>query len=212
MVASAGSDLGPDSAEQSSELAVAEQNNLKLDYSQLIIRWMQPVDISDMMSIESVSFGKHHWTPESFRNELKNYVAQYQVLIAPDQPIALLGYAGAWIIEDECHITTVAVRPEYRGFALGELQVCSILEKCYRQKVRWVTLEVRTSNTAAHHLYYKYGFNLMGLRPKYYQDTEEDAMIMTTPDIQSDPYHVLYEARKHKLIGRIKCLPEGFGI
>ena len=49
-----------------------------------------------------------------------------------------------------------------------------------------VTLEVRLSNQAARGLYGKFGFRPVGIRPRYYSDNNEDALIMTTPPIASD--------------------------
>src|SRR5512142_476762 len=59
-----------------------------------------------------------------------------------DEP-HLVGYAGTWLMLDEAHITTIAVRPEYRGRGLGELLMVGLIEKAMEIGARWVTLEVR---------------------------------------------------------------------
>ncbi|MCA9788897.1 MAG: GNAT family N-acetyltransferase, partial [Cyanobacteria bacterium HKST-UBA05] len=84
-------------------------------------------------------------------------------------------------------ITTIAVDPAYRRQSLGELMLVMMLEEMTLQSVKWVTLEVRVSNVAAQRLYYKFSFKTMGIRPRYYQDVNEDALIMNVDDVQSLP-------------------------
>jgi ribosomal-protein-alanine N-acetyltransferase len=48
------------------------------------------------------------------------------------------------------------------------------------------TLEVRLSNEPARLLYQRFGFRPVGLRPRYYSDNGEDALIMTTEPLDSD--------------------------
>jgi ribosomal-protein-alanine N-acetyltransferase len=187
------------------------QGPIKIQNASLAIRRLRPQDIPDVMEIESISFGRHHWSEESFHNEMNNQVGRYYALINTEIG-KLIGYQGFWLIADESHITTVAVKPEYRGNALGELMVSHCLERCARQSIHWVTLEVRISNYSAQNLYYKYGFTSVGLRPKYYQDNQEDALIMTTPDISSAEYRQLCRKLKENLVQRLGGLPEGFGV
>ena len=172
---------------------------------------MRAQDVPEVMEIESVSFGRHHWSEESFYNEMNNQVGRYYSLIHTDLN-KLIGYLGFWLIADESHVTTVAVKPEYRGNALGELMLTQCLERCAQQSIHWVTLEVRVSNYNAQNLYYKYGFASVGIRPKYYQDNQEDALIMTTPDISSADYRKLCKELKEKLKNRLGGFPKGFGL
>jgi ribosomal-protein-alanine N-acetyltransferase len=172
---------------------------------------MRPQDVPDVMEIESVSFGRHHWSEDSFYNEMNNQVGRYYALINTDLP-KLIGYLGFWLILDEAHITTVAVKPEYRGNSLGELMLVQGLERCLSNSIHWVTLEVRVTNYNAQNLYYKYGFSSVGVRPKYYQDNQEDALIMTTPNISSDEYRKLYNRLKQELSEKLGGFPAGFGL
>lgn len=190
-------------------ISSSESQNVKIRSDQLLIRRLRPQDVPDVMEIESVSFGRHHWSEDSFYNEINNHVGRYYALIntASDK---LIGYCGFWLIVDECHITTIAVKPEYRGNALGELMLVQCIERCMGQTIRWVTLEVRVSNYNAQNLYYKYGFASVGIRPKYYQDNQEDALIMTTPDILSAEYRSRYNVLKSELESRLNGFPQGF--
>lgn len=192
-------------------ISPSEPTQFNVQAPQLEVRRMRAQDVPEVMEIESVSFGRHHWSDDSFYNEMNNQVGRYYALIHQDLP-KLVGYLGFWLIADESHITTVAVRPEYRGNALGELLLVQSLERCMGSSIHWVTLEVRVSNYNAQNLYYKYGFASVGVRPKYYQDNQEDALIMTTPDINSADYRKLYNKLKGELQTRLGGLPRGFGM
>lgn len=95
----------------------------------------------------------------------------------------LVGFAGMWMVLDEAHITTIGVIPEQRGRSLGEWLFLALIEEATARNARWVTLEVRVSNTSAQALYEKYGFTRQGVRKRYYSDNGEDAYIMWSPDL-----------------------------
>lgn len=159
---------------------------------------MKEKDISSIMKIEEVSFGTHHWTKESFRSEIKNKTGNYYVLIDNDED-KLLGYCGYWLIMDESHVTTIAVHPDYRRKHLGEVLLQHLIESSIKREAKWLTLEVRASNIGAQNLYYKYLFSSLGLRRKYYQDNNEDALIMWTNDIHSKEFQDNYKHHKEEL-------------
>ena len=105
----------------------------------------------------------------------------------------IVGYAGMWLVADEAHITTIAVRNEARSRGFGELLLASLIDLAYGLGIRWVTLEVRVSNNIAQRLYRKYGFRNSGLRKRYYSDNNEDAAIMTTDDITLNAYQAQFQ-------------------
>jgi ribosomal-protein-alanine N-acetyltransferase len=188
---------------------------IRVRSDELEIRRMRDTDVPGIMEIEAVSFGQHHWVDESFHNEMNNQVGRYYVLLhhrsdGVKLPPKVIGYCGFWLIVDEAHITTVAVHPTYRGNALGELLLVRMTERCLGSSVHWMTLEVRAGNYNAQNLYYKYGYKSMGMRPKYYQDNAEDALIMTTPDISSEDYRAVYRPLKNALSARLDGFPKGF--
>src|SRR5581483_5801734 len=86
---------------------------------------------------------------------------------APPEQQNLAGYAGLWLMVDEAHVTTIAVRPQFRGRGLGELLLVALAEIAYDINARWLTLEVRVSNSVAQALYRKYGFKPAGIRQRY---------------------------------------------
>ncbi len=95
----------------------------------------------------------------------------------------LLGFAGFWIMADEAHVTSIAVREKQRGCGLGELLLASLIDLAVQLRAGLVTLEVRASNITAQNLYIKYGFQNVGMRPGYYTDNGEDAILMTLDNI-----------------------------
>ena len=97
----------------------------------------------------------------------------------------VIGFAGFWIMADEAHILNIAVRETYRRRGVGELLLIYVLDLAIELDARIATLEVRPSNTVALSLYYKYGFIQVGLRPNYYIDNREDAILMTVENITS---------------------------
>ncbi len=180
-----------------------------VSHEDLLIRRMRTADIPEIMLIESVSFGRHHWSPESFSFEIKNQVGRYYTLLyKPENKI--IGYCGYWIVLDEGHITTIAIDPTFRGNGLGELLLVKMLDRMSGQSVKWATLEVRVSNFSAQQLYYKYHFRTLGVRSRYYQDTNEDALIMTTESIQDKSFRIFFKEVRQKLANRLGGkLPEG---
>lgn len=168
------------------------------------IKPMAKEDIDGIIDIETKSYGEHHWSKDSFYAELSNNLAKY--FCAFDENNNLLGYAGSWIILDEAHITNIAVAPEYRCKKVGESLLVSIFEACYKNMVKYLTLEVRISNIPAINLYEKYSFKSLGTRKGYYQNNNEDALIMWTENIFWDKFKETYDKNIKELKEKINLL------
>lgn len=139
-------------------------------------------DIPAVHAIERASFITP-WPDDAYRNELvTNRLASYIVARAGDQ---VVGFAGLWVMVDEAHITTFAVDPRWRRRGVGQRLLLRLLELANDRRAREATLEVRLSNVPARRLYEKYGFRPVGIRPRYYSDNGEDALIMTTDPLAS---------------------------
>ena len=158
--------------------------------------------LDDIMEIEEGCYGAHHWSRDSFAGEINNACARY--IVAVNDNNKTVGYMGVWKIFDEAHVTNLAVHPDYQGKGIAHLLILSSLDCCYKEKIKFVTLEVRKSNERAKKLYESFGFKSLGLRKKYYQDNGEDAIIMWTENIFSDKYKKIYEENKRYLDNRIK--------
>src|SRR4051794_36976832 len=143
----------------------------------VVIEPMRLDDLPAVHAIEQASFTAP-WPPHAYRSELEsNRLAHYLVARAGD---AIAAYGGVWLMVDEAHITTFAVHPAWRRQRIGERLLLAFLDIAIDQRAHEATLEVRLSNLAARRLYEKYGFRPVGLRPRYYSDDHEDALIMTT--------------------------------
>ena len=90
----------------------------------------------------------------------------------------LLGYLSVWCVADEGQIMTVAVMPEHRRKHVASVLMHAMLKVTEERGVKSHTLELRKSNEAALGLYEKFGFQVAGIRPGYYEDDGEDALIM----------------------------------
>ncbi len=173
-----------------------------VNLSEIFISQMSADDINDVIEIEAEAYGEHHWSKSSFYDEMNNNLAKYYV--AKTSSGELVGYAGTWHIIDEAHITTIAVKKSYRHQHIGESIIIKILEDCYQAGIKYLTLEVRVSNEAAIGLYTKYGFNSLGTRKGYYQDNNEDALIMWTENIFYDKFKTKFIENKEKLQNQIE--------
>ena len=117
------------------------------------------------------------WSRRMLSEHLANPCAA--ALVALDPQGAVLGYAGLLAVLDEGYITNVAVRSERRRRGVASALLAALDRLGEERRLAFLTLEVRASNAAAIGLYEKYGFRRAGLRPGYYQQPREDAVIMT---------------------------------
>ena len=139
------------------------------------IRRMRKGDVPQVAAIERATFSRP-WSEESFRREMEtNPVARYLVA---ERDGEILGYAGAWVVLDECHITNVAVRESDRGQGIGKMLLRALMQYVSNLGAAWADLEVRVSNTRAQRLYAGEGFVSVGKRKRYYEDNGEDALLM----------------------------------
>ena len=143
----------------------------------VVVDRMTVDDLAAVQEIERESFTTP-WPPHAYRSELEtNRLAHYIIARHGDQ---IVGFGGIWLMVDEAHITTFAVRKTWRRQGVGERLLIALLDLAEAHGGREATLEVRPSNHSARRLYEKYGFVLVGVRPHYYSDDNEDALIMTT--------------------------------
>lgn len=162
---------------------------------QIELRLLQKSDLDEVMEIEPVAFGNHHWSRQSFENELANRLGYYYAAIDAETK-QLVGYSGYWLIAgDEAHITTLAVHQDYRRKRIGEVLLINNILTSRQKGAKWLTLEVRVSNEKAQGLYFKFGFKNLGIRRHYYQDNSEDALMLWTENILRPEYLDLLNER-----------------
>lgn len=146
----------------------------------IVVRPMTKDDIDEVIEIENLCFSVP-WSKEAFLMEInENKCARYVVAEIDSR---VVGYGGFWIVIDEAHITNIAVHPDYRSMGVGSEIVKTLIDIAKKNAMTAMTLEVRESNTVAQHLYTRFGFRPFGRRKGYYQDNNEDAIIMWKYDM-----------------------------
>ena len=149
-----------------------------------IIRRMTMADVDGVAAVEAATFPTP-WSRDAFASEMRNVAARYLVAEKDGQ---VIGYAGAWIILDESHITNIAVLKEARGQGIGRALTAGLLRYLANLGAAYATLEVRKSNEIAQNLYKSLGFIKLGVRKRYYEDNGEDALIMVCDHMpEADP-------------------------
>jgi ribosomal-protein-alanine N-acetyltransferase len=141
-----------------------------------VIEPMEVEDLAAVLAIENDCFDDP-WREETFRSELRHCWSQCSVLRQlPGREV--VGYLVFWRVVDEVHLLNVAVAPSEQHHRRGRALVDHLLDYARDNAARFVTLEVRKSNEAAIGLYESAGFHQAGVRPKYYKDSGEDAIVM----------------------------------
>lgn len=140
-----------------------------------IIRRMAISDLDAVAAIEAATFPTP-WSRDSFRQELERNVAARYLVAEKDGQV--IGYAGAWVILDESHITNIAINEAFRGFGFGRQLTEALMQYISNLGAAYATLEVRKSNIRAQNLYKSLGFIQLGVRKRYYEDNQEDALLM----------------------------------
>ncbi|HEX4460771.1 MAG TPA: ribosomal protein S18-alanine N-acetyltransferase [Polyangia bacterium] len=138
---------------------------------------MRATDLDAIMDIERVSF-RAPWSRQVFVEELDRDWAHVDVLRDRQLGQGVLAFCNYWLVRDEVHILNVAVHPEGRRQGHASRLLEHVIAFASRHKCRYLTLEVRRSNAGAIRLYRKYGFRPVGVRPNYYVEDNEDAIVM----------------------------------
>ncbi len=140
----------------------------------LHLREMTPADLANVTGIEAATFPSP-WTRGVFKDEL---AAPNRAWLVADDDGELLGYGGVMVIDDEAHVMNLAVRDDARGHGIGRSLLRTLLDRATEMGALRATLEVRESNLGAIALYQSEGLHTVGVRPGYYADSSEDAVIM----------------------------------
>lgn len=149
---------------------------------EILVRPMMRSDIPAVAALESVIYPAP-WAPRVFFDELAMDNRRYLVM---ESASGIVGYGGLLIIEEDAHITTLAVAADMRGKRLGVRLMLALVDTALANGARHLTLEVRVSNVGAQGLYRRFGFDPVGRRKNYYVD--EDALVMWATDIDTPEY------------------------
>jgi [ribosomal protein S18]-alanine N-acetyltransferase len=151
--------------------------------AKLEIRRMRQDDLDEVMVIERAAF-RHPWSPELFRRELEH---DWSTILVALEPLTSASGKGSerivaflifWLVHDEVHILNVAVEPEHRRKGIARMLMAEAEKRAGQANAALMTLEVRRSNQAALDLYREFDYRAVGVRPNYYVDEGEDAIVM----------------------------------
>jgi ribosomal-protein-alanine N-acetyltransferase len=140
------------------------------------IRLAEAVDLPGILEVERACFPSP-WTDAMFAEELKNDWSNVWVVEAgPERK--LVAFTVFWIAYDEVHVLNIAVATAWRRRGLARKLLTGIVAFAESRNSSHIVLEVRPSNTGAQRLYQEFNFRPVGLRPNYYADNGEDAVLM----------------------------------
>jgi ribosomal-protein-alanine N-acetyltransferase len=146
----------------------------------LAFRRVEPGDLPRLLEIERAGF-LHPWSEAQLAAELKNAWSVQLLAVEPDPDgrERALGYVIVWVVHDELHVLNVATDPVHRRRGVARALLEHVAELGRSRACRLATLEVRRSNEAALALYRQLGYRQVGLRPRYYAEEGEDAILMS---------------------------------
>jgi ribosomal-protein-alanine N-acetyltransferase len=142
------------------------------------VRAMVSADVAPMALLDAAT-SVNHWSPQALRDELGRERALLLVAEVFDGLVPRLGgFLISWVVCDELQVLEVAVHPTLRRKGLGRFLLNAALHQARARQADRATLEVRGGNEAAVALYLSTGFRVVGVRPGYYTDNQEDALLM----------------------------------
>jgi ribosomal-protein-alanine N-acetyltransferase len=140
------------------------------------------------------------WSPNLFLSEMSESRNRCYLVARIDREV--VGYAGLICYGDEAHVTNIAVDPMHHRHKIASRLLHDVVRQAIDMGAQAVSLEVRVTNWGAQRLYGRFGFRPVGVRRNYYQEINEDALIMWLDDIRG----VAYDRKLRELMDQI---PEG---
>lgn len=156
----------------------------------LEITRMRRRHLRGVMAIERQVYPRP-WSPSLFVSEMTS--GRNRAYLVALQARAVIGYGGLVSYGDEAHVTTIAVDPEHHRRKIGTRLLYELIAEARNLDATAVSLEVRVTNWGAQRMYARFGFRPVGVRKNYYQETNEDAVVMWTDDIRSPEYRALLD-------------------
>ena len=136
--------------------------------------FMDESHVDAIVELEKICFSDP-WSRNSIQSELRNPLSCWIVAMENGE---LAGYVGSQAVMGWADMMNLAVAPAFRRTGIAERLVTTLIEQLIQRDVTCLTLEVRVTNTPAISLYEKLGFVQVGLRPNYYHNPKEDALIL----------------------------------
>jgi ribosomal-protein-alanine N-acetyltransferase len=141
-----------------------------------LIEPMKAADLDAVMEIERVSF-RSPWSRQVFLEEMARDWAHVDV-VREAVSRKVVAFGNYWLVADEVHVLNLATHPLARRAGHASRMLAHMVDFARRELCRYVTLEVRRSNAVALRLYRRFAFRAVGVRPNYYAEDQEDAIVM----------------------------------
>ncbi len=180
----------------------------QIDASKVGLVTMRRRHVRQVMKIEAQVYPRP-WSSALFLQEIVRRADR--VYLAARYESTVVGYGGLITSGLEAHITTIAVDPAYHRTGIGTKLMVGLLDAAIARGGKTISLEVRRSNFAAQNMYEKFGFRPVGLRPGYYVETGEDAIVMWVDQVDSPEYAALLNRMRRKSEAPTESRSEGAG-
>jgi [ribosomal protein S18]-alanine N-acetyltransferase len=141
--------------------------------------------LKGVMAIERQVYPRP-WSPNLFLSEMSELRNRTYLVAKIGKDV--VGYGGIMCYGEEAHVTTIAVDPTHHRKKIGTRLMYDLIREALRLGAQAISLEVRVSNWGAQRLYSQFGFRPVGIRKNYYQETNEDAVVMWADDIRTAGY------------------------
>lgn len=157
----------------------------QIDASRIELTTMRRRHVRQVMRIEAQVYPRP-WSSALFLQEIVRRADRVYLVARYDSTV--LGYGGIITSGLEAHITTIAVDPAYHRLSIGTRLMVGLMDAAIARGGKTMSLEVRRSNFAAQNMYERFGFRPVGLRPRYYVETGEDAIVMWIDQTDTPEY------------------------
>jgi [ribosomal protein S18]-alanine N-acetyltransferase len=153
---------------------------------ELEITRMRRRHLKGVMAIERQVYARP-WSPNLFLSEISE--SRNRAYLVAKIGKDVVGYGGVMCYGEEAHVTNIAVDPSQHRRKIGTRLLYELIQESIQMGGRAVSLEVRVTNFGAQRLYAQFGFQIVGKRKNYYQETDEDALVMWVDNVRSRDYH-----------------------
>lgn len=151
----------------------------------VVVGPMQRRHLKAVIRIETAVYPRP-WSMSLFMSELALTSSRAYFVAKVDRHV--VGYAGIMMSDADGHITTIAVDPDWHRQRIGTALMVAATREAVRRGAASLTLEVRVANKGAQAMYARFGFLPVGVRRNYYQETNEDALVMWADDVDTPGY------------------------
>ncbi|WP_433479748.1 ribosomal protein S18-alanine N-acetyltransferase [Spirillospora sp. CA-142024] len=139
---------------------------------------MTNADLPVIHRLDRLLFPDNAWSEEMLAGELADQPRTRHYVVAETSGGEIVGYAGLAAAGGQADVQTIGVRADRRKGGIGAALLTALLDEAVRRNSEAVFLEVRADNDAAHRLYERFGFDRVGIRKRYYQPSDVDAIVM----------------------------------